>query len=71
MATAKSKPISINDQLVAVTQRAAKIRSSLDTHRAPERRETASTRQSRKAPPEMERRPGTDGVSGTRIDLVA
>ena len=29
MATAKTKPISINDQLVAVTQRAAKMRSTL------------------------------------------
>jgi len=36
MATAKTRPISINDQLVAVTQRAAKIRSSLDAARAPE-----------------------------------
>ena len=30
MATAKTRPISINDQLVAVTQRAAKMRASLD-----------------------------------------
>jgi adenylate cyclase len=36
MATAKTKPISINDQLVAVTQRAAKLRASLDVNRAPE-----------------------------------
>jgi hypothetical protein len=36
MATAKTKPISINDQLVAVTQRAAKLRASLDFNRAPE-----------------------------------
>jgi len=34
MATAKTKHISINDQLVAVTQRAAKIRSSLDPEQA-------------------------------------
>ena len=31
MATAKTKPISINDQLVAVTQRAAKLRTSLES----------------------------------------
>ena len=36
MATAKAKPISINDQLVAVTQRAGKLRASLDANRAPE-----------------------------------
>src|SRR5215216_4038578 len=30
MATTKTKPISINDQLVAVTQQAAKLRNSLD-----------------------------------------
>src|SRR6266487_1459777 len=30
MATAKTKPISINDQVVAVTQQAAKLRNSLD-----------------------------------------
>jgi len=34
MATAKTKPISINDQLVAITQRAAKMRSSLDADQA-------------------------------------
>lgn len=34
MATAKTKPISINDQLVAVTQRTAKLRSSLDARQA-------------------------------------
>src|SRR6266498_1762421 len=35
MATTKSKPISINDQVVAVTQQAAKLRNSLDaTHLA-------------------------------------
>jgi adenylate cyclase len=34
MATSKSKPISINDQLVAVTQRAGKIRTSLDPKQA-------------------------------------
>ncbi|HEY5730423.1 MAG TPA: adenylate/guanylate cyclase domain-containing protein [Anaerolineales bacterium] len=36
MATAKTKPISINDQLVAVTQRTSKMRASLDASRAPE-----------------------------------
>ena len=30
MATTKTKPISINDQVVAVTQHAAKLRNSLD-----------------------------------------
>ena len=30
MATAKTKPISINDQLIAITQQAAKLRNSLD-----------------------------------------
>src|SRR5512133_2247850 len=30
MATAKPKPISINDQVVSVTQQAAKLRNSLD-----------------------------------------
>lgn len=34
MATAKSKSISINDQLVSVTQRAAKLRASLDAKQA-------------------------------------
>lgn len=33
MATAKQKSITINDQLVAVTQRAAKLRASLDVNR--------------------------------------
>jgi adenylate cyclase len=36
MATAKNKSISINDQLVSVTQQAAKLRGSLDANRAPE-----------------------------------
>ncbi|GAB4444157.1 MAG: hypothetical protein OHK0041_00070 [Anaerolineales bacterium] len=36
MATAKQKTITINDQLVAVTQRAAKLRASLDASRCPE-----------------------------------
>lgn len=36
MATAKSKSISINDQLVAVTQRAANLRTALDANRTPE-----------------------------------
>src|SRR5215510_6590404 len=33
MATAKTKPISINDQLIAVTQQGAKLRNSLDATR--------------------------------------
>lgn len=33
MATAKTKPISINDQLIAVTQQGAKLRNSLDSKR--------------------------------------
>lgn len=36
MATAKQKSITINDQLVAVTQRAAALRASLDANRSPE-----------------------------------
>jgi PAS domain S-box-containing protein len=36
MATAKQKSITINDQLVAVTQRAATLRASLDASRCPE-----------------------------------
>jgi adenylate cyclase len=36
MATAKSKTITINDQLVAVTQRASTLRASLDAGRSPE-----------------------------------
>ncbi|HSG45376.1 MAG TPA: adenylate/guanylate cyclase domain-containing protein [Anaerolineales bacterium] len=35
MATAKTKPISINDQLVAITQRATKLRTSMDESQAP------------------------------------
>jgi len=35
MATAKTKPISINDQVVAITQRAAKLRASMDENQAP------------------------------------
>jgi len=35
MATSKTKPISINDQLVAVTQRAGKLRAALDASQAP------------------------------------
>ena len=35
MATAKTKPISINDQLIAITQRAAKLRKSMDESQAP------------------------------------
>ncbi len=34
--TAKTKPISINDQLVTITQQSAKLRKSLDEKRAPE-----------------------------------
>ncbi|HAV78978.1 MAG TPA: hypothetical protein DCX53_16635 [Anaerolineae bacterium] len=34
MATAKTKPISINDQLVTITQRATKLRSSMDSSQA-------------------------------------
>jgi adenylate cyclase len=33
MATAKTKPISINDQLIAITQQGAKLRNSLDAKR--------------------------------------
>ena len=33
MATAKTKSISINDQLIAITQQGAKLRSSLDETR--------------------------------------
>jgi adenylate cyclase len=36
MVTAKTKSISINDQLIAVAQQTAKLRSSLDPSRAPE-----------------------------------
>ena len=36
MATAKTKPISINDQLVTITQQSAKLRNSLDGKRSPE-----------------------------------
>jgi len=36
MATAKTKPISINDQVVTITQQSAKLRNSLDATRAPE-----------------------------------
>jgi PAS domain S-box-containing protein len=36
MATTKHKPVSINDQLIAVTQRAANIRAGLNTSRSPE-----------------------------------
>jgi len=35
MATEKTKPISINDQLVAVTQRASKLRASMDERQFP------------------------------------
>lgn len=35
MATAKTKPISINDQLVAITQRTTKLRTSMDESQAP------------------------------------
>ncbi|HKJ39476.1 MAG TPA: adenylate/guanylate cyclase domain-containing protein [Anaerolineales bacterium] len=35
MATAKTKPISINDQLVAVTQRTSKLRASMDESQNP------------------------------------
>jgi len=35
MATEKTKPISINDQLVAVTQRASKLRASMDESQFP------------------------------------
>ncbi|NWG35324.1 MAG: GAF domain-containing protein [Chloroflexi bacterium] len=36
MATTKHKPVSINDQLIAVTQRAANIRAGLNAGRSPE-----------------------------------
>ena len=36
MATAKTKPISINDQLIAITQQGVKLRNSLDPKRSPE-----------------------------------
>src|SRR6188474_3024790 len=36
MATAKTKPISINDQLIAITQQGARLRNSLDPKRSPE-----------------------------------
>lgn len=36
MATAKTKRISINDQIVTITQQAAKLRKSLDEKRSPE-----------------------------------
>jgi len=36
MATAKTKPISINDQVVTITQQSTKLRNSLDATRAPE-----------------------------------
>jgi len=36
MATAKTKRISINDQVVAITQQSAKLRKSLDEKRSPE-----------------------------------
>ena len=36
MATAKTKPISINEQLIAITQQGAKLRNSLDPNRSPE-----------------------------------
>jgi len=36
MATAKQKTISINDQLIAITQQAAKLRGSLDAKRSPD-----------------------------------
>ena len=36
MATAKTKPISINDQLVAVTQRASKLRASWEPRLSPD-----------------------------------
>jgi len=35
MATAKTKPVSINDQLVAVTQRASNLRASIDESQSP------------------------------------
>jgi adenylate cyclase len=43
MATAKSKRISINDQVVAITQQAAKLRKSLDEKRSPETLEGLKT----------------------------
>jgi hypothetical protein len=36
MATAKTKRISINDQVVAITQQTSKLRKSLDEKRSPE-----------------------------------
>jgi PAS domain S-box-containing protein len=36
MATAKTKPISINDQLITVTQQSAKLRHSLNANQSPE-----------------------------------
>jgi len=43
MATAKTKRISINDQVVAITQQTAKIRKSLDEKRSPETLEGLKT----------------------------
>ena len=36
MAIAKTKPVTINDQLVTIAQQSAKLRKSLDPERAPE-----------------------------------
>jgi adenylate cyclase len=43
MATAKTKRISINDQVVAITQQASKLRKSLDEKRSPETLEGLKT----------------------------
>jgi adenylate cyclase len=43
MATAKTKRISINDQVVTITQQASKIRKSLDEKRSPETMEGLKT----------------------------
>jgi len=36
MDTAKTKPISVNEQVIAVTQQFAKLRNSLDSKQTPE-----------------------------------
>src|SRR5258706_11440723 len=43
MATAKTKRISINDQVVAITQQTSKLRKSLDEKRSPETLEGLKT----------------------------
>ena len=36
MATAKTKPISVNDQVITITQQCTKLRNSLDATQTPE-----------------------------------